>query len=195
MPSILLSPQYFSIIFISHFKTQKMKKYLLKIMLLCLLSASLIYEAQAQKKYHYIKAQNGQYLTVEAGDYSNGVRAILSNYVGDHTQKWELASNFDRNGQYESTFLMTCSTGRKVLDIAANGTANGTPINLWDFHGGSNQRWQFEIIDGNVNGVFRCYIQSKTGRRSIDFCNPNRGMYLWEFNGGDCQKWTMIPAK
>ncbi|WP_344439839.1 RICIN domain-containing protein [Kitasatospora nipponensis] len=38
------------------------------------------------------------------------------------------------------------------LDVDRNGTANGTPIQLWDCHGGANQSWTYNGFQLRANG-------------------------------------------
>jgi Astacin (Peptidase family M12A)/Ricin-type beta-trefoil lectin domain-like len=140
-------------------------------------------------KYYHIQAQNGQYMTVKDNGQSNGTPVILAPFKGDLSQKWEMTYNTNTG----NLFLKT-SQGR-TLDILGNGSNNGTLLQLSAFDGNPAQRWQLQLIGGDVKNTFDCYIQSTTGMRTVDFCNPNMNqLYIWNFNETNCQKWKMIPC-
>lgn len=169
-----------------------MKKTCLKLLCLGLLGILFLNTLQAQKKYHYIRAQNGQYMTVLNNNQQSGTPVVIANFIGDNSQKWELAANF-KNGENDCFFLRT--PGGKVLDIPWNKSDNGTSLQIWDLNGAPNQRWQFEIISGNLNSDLNCYIQSTTGMRTVDFCSNGRPIYIWSYNASNCQKWTIVPCR
>lgn len=72
----------------------------------------------------------------------------------------------------------------KCLDLAFNGTVNGTAIQLWDCNGGPNQIWQ-NRADGSLYnpGSGRC-VDLPFGDRTF-----GKPLVLWDCNGGPNQAW------
>jgi hypothetical protein len=141
------------------------------------------------QRYYYIKSFNGKYLTTRT--LASGSQIFISDFVGDDTQLWQIYTDNIKNDYYA---LMT--RNGKVLDIPWNKQDRGTTVQLWNYASNSTaQRWNLEIISGDVSNTFQCYIYAAPNLRTLDFCNNNGfgPVYMWDRNGTDCQKWTFEP--
>jgi hypothetical protein len=73
----------------------------------------------------------------------------------------------------------------KCLDVTNGGTADGTPIQLWDCNGGPNQKWYFTSAFDLVNPqADKCL--DLTGGSTADFTK----VQLWSCTGASNQKWA-----
>ncbi|GAA4835853.1 arabinofuranosidase catalytic domain-containing protein [Kitasatospora terrestris] len=74
----------------------------------------------------------------------------------------------------------------RCLDATGNGTANGTPLQLWDCNGGGAQKW-IQQADGSL-------LNPQSGR-CLDDPNGNTAngtrLQLWDCNGAGAQKFTV----
>nr|WP_217712198.1 arabinofuranosidase catalytic domain-containing protein [Kitasatospora sp. NA04385] len=74
----------------------------------------------------------------------------------------------------------------RCLDATGNGTANGTPLQLWDCNGGGAQKW-IQQADGSL-------LNPQSGR-CLDDPNGNSAngtrLQLWDCNGAAAQKFTV----
>jgi hypothetical protein len=74
----------------------------------------------------------------------------------------------------------------KCLDVDHALTANGTRVQLWQCHGGANQRWIFE------NGAIRSAIAPNLCL-DVDHASASPGtrIQIWQCHGGANQRWIM----
>ena len=83
--------------------------------------------------------------------------------------------------------LAGASSGR-CLDVYSGATAPGTKVEIWDCHGGSNQRWT-----PTAAGELRVY----NGTQCLDAYNNQTSagtkVELWTCNGGANQQWRLNP--
>ncbi|MEU1055010.1 endo-1,4-beta-xylanase [Streptomyces sp. NPDC005876] len=78
--------------------------------------------------------------------------------------------------------LKGVASGRCV-DVPNAGTTDGTQLQLWDCHGGTNQQWAFTDA-----GEFRVY-----GNKCLDAAGSGTGakVQIYSCWGGDNQKWRL----
>lgn len=75
----------------------------------------------------------------------------------------------------------------KCIDVAGNGTANGTPVRLWACNQSNAQRWKAR--NGTVRVLGKC-MDVKNGATAngtpiqIWGCDPNNANQQWTYNGG-----------
>ena len=78
--------------------------------------------------------------------------------------------------------LVGAQSGR-CLDDPASNTTNGTPLDLWDCHAGTNQEFTYEW--GTLRVLGKC----------LDIYNDQRStgtkVELWDCNGGGNQQWSL----
>ncbi|MFE9561630.1 lectin [Streptomyces sp. NPDC006487] len=77
-------------------------------------------------------------------------------------------------------------TGGKCVDVAAAGTANGTPVQLYDCNGSAAQRWSVGT-DGTIRALGKCLDVASGGTAD------GTPVQLWECNGSAAQRWA-VPA-
>lgn len=64
-------------------------------------------------------------------------------------------------------------SGRKCLDVSGFGTANGTPVVLWDCHGGQNQLWTIQAFYGAGTDAGAILLVSQQSGKCLDARNPS----------------------
>ncbi|MFI7385579.1 endo-1,4-beta-xylanase [Streptomyces sp. NPDC049813] len=71
----------------------------------------------------------------------------------------------------------------RCLEVSGAGTADGTPLQLWDCSGGTNQQWTYTTA-----GEFRVY-----GNKCLDAGGTGNGTRIQIYScwGGDNQKWRL----
>jgi hypothetical protein len=76
----------------------------------------------------------------------------------------------------------------RCLDVTGNNNADGTPVEIWDCHGGENQRWTStaagELVV-TIAGVTKC-LDAFGG----DTADGTR-IIIWSCHGGTNQKWNL----
>ncbi|THA79318.1 glycosyl hydrolase family protein [Streptomyces sp. A0642] len=76
----------------------------------------------------------------------------------------------------------------KCVDVAAAGTANGTPVQLYDCNGTSAQRWSVNA-DGTIRALGKCLDVASGGTAD------GTPVQLWDCNGTAAQRWTVSGAR
>jgi lysophospholipase L1-like esterase len=79
--------------------------------------------------------------------------------------------------------------GSKCLDASGQGTADGTPVIIWDCSGQANQQWTVNA-DGTITGVQSGRCLDATGQGTAS----GTKLVLWTCNGQANQKWTLRAA-
>ncbi|ROQ77195.1 RICIN domain-containing protein [Streptomyces sp. NBC_01260] len=78
--------------------------------------------------------------------------------------------------------------GGKCVDIAAGGTANGTPVQLYDCNGSAAQQWSLGG-DGTVKALGKCLDVASGGTANGSV------VQLWDCNGSAAQRWSVSGAR
>lgn len=80
-----------------------------------------------------------------------------------------------------------------ALDVNGAGTANGSPIIQWPYHGGDNQKWIVSAFDSNL---YR--IQGLQSGRVLDVpgASTQKGakLQIWDSNSGANQQWSFTAT-
>ncbi|RPE27674.1 arabinofuranosidase catalytic domain-containing protein [Kitasatospora cineracea] len=123
-----------------------------------------------------VTGPGGQCVDVAADDTgANGAAAQLWN-----CQSYAEDQHWTHNVDGSLTTLGRC------LDATGNGTANGTPLQLWDCNGGGAQKWT-QQADGSL-------LNPQSGR-CLDDPSGNTAngthLQLWDCNGSAAQKFTV----
>jgi hypothetical protein len=114
------------------------------------------------------------------------VSAVLFAALGNTNQQW-VGPTAD-TGQ-AIVFKPSCDAQgkncQKCLDLTGGSTDNGTPIDIWDCLGNTNQKWVY-------GQDFAIRYQANTSK-CIDLpgsstANGNK-LWLWDCNGGNQQQW------
>jgi hypothetical protein len=72
----------------------------------------------------------------------------------------------------------------KCVDIPSSNTANGTPVELWDCNGGTNQTWTVGA-DGTLRALGKCLDITGGGTAN------GKLIELWDCHGGANQVWQV----
>ncbi|WP_326841818.1 family 16 glycosylhydrolase [Streptomyces sp. NBC_01558] len=75
----------------------------------------------------------------------------------------------------------------KCVDVAAAGTANGTPVQLYDCNGTAAQQWTVGS-DGTIRALGKCLDVTNNGTAD------GTPIQLWDCTGGTGQKWAVSAA-
>ncbi|GHI84003.1 glycoside hydrolase family 16 protein [Streptomyces xanthophaeus] len=78
--------------------------------------------------------------------------------------------------------------GGKCVDVAAAGTANGTPVQLYDCNGTAAQQWSVGG-DGTVRALGKCLDVASGGTAD------GTAVQLWDCNGTPAQQWAFPAAR
>ena len=93
----------------------------------------------------------------------------------------------DAQGQrWTYTASRTLTNGNKCLDASGQGTANGTPTDNWDCHGGTNQQWTLNA-NGTITGAQSGLCLDASGNGTAN----GTLTHLWSCHGGTNQQWTL----
>jgi O-glycosyl hydrolase len=88
------------------------------------------------------------------------------------------------------TYTLLNPNSGKVLDVTANGTADGTNVEIWQDGGATNQRW---ILTDNGDGTYKV-IDSHSGK-ALDVSGTGTAdgtnVDIWPYNSGSNQKWKI----
>jgi hypothetical protein len=87
-------------------------------------------------------------------------------------------------GGLQNVMLVGTGSGRCV-DVPGSSTSNGTQVQLWDCHGGSNQRWTYTsskqlMVYGN-----KCLDANAQGTSN------GTAVIIWDCNGQTNQQWNV----
>ncbi|XEC95850.1 RICIN domain-containing protein [Paenibacillus tarimensis] len=92
------------------------------------------------------------------------------------------------------TYSLRNPKSGKMLDIANNGTADGTNVQIYEDNGSDAQR--FTIID-NGDGTYR--LIGVTSGKALDVNGggtaDGTNVQIWSYNGGSHQKWRIVFNK
>ncbi|MSP70310.1 MAG: hypothetical protein EXR20_08560 [Bacteroidetes bacterium] len=77
--------------------------------------------------------------------------------------------------------------GELCIDIQGGIIKNGTPIKLWEKHGGENQKWILTSDGSIVSALDNNYCIDIQG----GIIKNGTPIILWEKHGGENQKWSM----
>lgn len=89
-------------------------------------------------------------------------------------------------------YYMLSAIGGKAASVKNRGTANGTPVEMWQNVYQDNQKFTLENAGG---GYF--YIKASNGKYihvQNNLATPRALALIWAGKGGDNTKWKFIPA-
>src|SRR5258708_9175157 len=90
-----------------------------------------------------------------------------------------------------ATFKIKSQFDGKVLDIPGFSLQDGTPIQQYDDHDGTNQHWQLTPIDG---GFFKIVSQATGKVLDVPGGSHENGVRIQQFqdHGGRNQQWSLV---
>jgi hypothetical protein len=127
----------------------------------------------------------------------NGANVYLWDWADVSNQSWNFQLVNDlgavvQNGTYR---LINKQTG-KAMGVKTAGTANGTPITIYDYIGAENQKWKIEVAN-TVDGFFGLTAVHSNSSLDIPGCNYNNGTGMQQYtsNLSTCQKFKLMPVE
>lgn len=113
-----------------------------------------------------------------------GVAAATTRAVGEVTISWMWA----RSPLLHELKLLSRLSGR-ALDVAAWRTENGSPVQVWDYGGGANQRWTLRWgREGSLE------VRAIHSARALDVPAPawsGHPLQIWDYCGGYNQNFRL----
>lgn len=108
-----------------------------------------------------------QVLDVAGGSKQNGTNVQTYESNMSNAQRWNVKYNEGSSGsEGYYTISMGGTSGKKVLDVAAGSSANGTNVQIYDANGSDAQKWL--IVAGNKSGYYTLVsLLSPSGRQKV----------------------------
>ncbi|WP_184833084.1 ricin-type beta-trefoil lectin domain protein [Allocatelliglobosispora scoriae] len=85
----------------------------------------------------------------------------------------------------QSNVLMVGQQSGRCVDVPGSSTANGTQAQLWDCHGGTNQRWTYTSAKQLMVYGNKCLDASGRGTAN------GTAVVIWDCNGQNNQQWNL----
>ena len=103
-------------------------------------------------KYAFINAETGRALDVSGSGTSSGTAVQTWDYHGGNNQLWTQTSTPPiSSGTY---IIRSLVNSNQVVDIANSSTSNGASADMWQYHGGGNQKYSiYQNSDGTYTIV------------------------------------------
>ena len=106
---------------------------------------------------------------------------------------WDCVDSNNLRWTYSGNKLASKHNGNIVAD--AYGTANGSNIGQWSYHGGANQQWELRVVSPESKWVD--YRDARTGKcMDVAGGNASNGtkVQLYPCNGSNAQQWKYVSA-
>ncbi len=145
----------------------------------------------------YIRNLNGYYLDVAGADDHDGATVWTYTFNGGDAQKWKLAT--DQLGPIiddfpEGTYTIRPSANRNAaIDVADMSVSDAANIQVWEDHGGGNQKFRFTKNDDGSYTITN--VHSNKSLDVQDF-RPDSGANVFQYTttGTDNQRWFIEDA-
>ncbi|GAA0599668.1 glycoside hydrolase domain-containing protein [Kribbella sandramycini] len=142
-----------------------------------------------QNGSYRIKAEVGGFdLDVQDCQSQNGANVRMwDRILTSPCQKWNVVRTSG------NTFKIIDGNTGKPLQVAGCGTADATPVDLWDDNGQACQTWSIEPI---IGGAYKIIGTASGDSLDVAGCSAARGadVIIWPFHGGSCQRWYFSPV-
>jgi hypothetical protein len=124
---------------------------------------------------------------LSAGTFYEG--AMVSGYPSDATENAVqaniVAAGYAQAGGGQQNAMIVGAQSNRCIDVPGASTTNGTQVQLWDCHGGANQRWT-----RTAGRELRVY-----GNKCLDALGGGTGngtaAIIWDCHGGTNQQWNV----
>ncbi|HZM80110.1 MAG TPA: arabinofuranosidase catalytic domain-containing protein [Candidatus Limnocylindrales bacterium] len=124
---------------------------------------------------------------LSAGTFYEG--AMVSGFPSDATENAVqaniVAAGYAVSGGGQQNVMLVGAQSGRCIDVPGASTANGTQVQLWDCHGGTNQRWTL-----TAGRELRVY-----GNKCLDANNQGTAngtaVIIWDCHGGSNQQWNV----
>ncbi|GAB1511025.1 RICIN domain-containing protein [Actinophytocola sp. KF-1] len=111
-------------------------------------------------------------VTVTGGNWPSGAQTVMAN-AGP------------RDGGTPHTTAIVGGQSARCVDVTGASTANGTRVQLWDCHGGTNQQWTYTSGKQLVVYGGKCLDASGGGTAN------GTAAIIWDCHGGTNQQWNV----
>ena len=136
----------------------------------------------------------GEVLDVPSASNANGTQVDIWGDNGTNAQQWVLTNT--SNGQALLTgqhSLSPACAPTSSLDASAQGTSNGTKVQIWQSNASSAQKWNFVNLSGTTYKLQASYdpalVLDVNGSGSAN----GTKVQLWADNGSAAQQWSVTP--
>ena len=124
---------------------------------------------------------------LSAGTFYEG--AMVAGYPSDATENAVqaniVAAGYALAGGGQQNAMIVGAQSNRCIDVPGASTTNGTQVQLWDCHGGTNQRWTY-----TAGRELRVY-----GNKCLDAFGGGTGngtaAIIWDCHGGTNQQWNV----
>ncbi|QDQ03793.1 NPP1 family protein [Bacillus sp. BD59S] len=119
----------------------------------------LVYDSN--KSAYQIKNIANQNLVLAWNDLNGSNNVVATSNQNKEEQYWILTEA--GNGYY---YVRNKKDQNKVLDVSGYGTANGTNVTVYNFHGGNNQTFQLSNVTGTLTTEVESLYKAQPGQTS-----------------------------
>ena len=150
--------------------------------------------AAGDSKVLYINT-NG-WLTPGSSDFVDGLHPSDSGHMKVAARLQPILAPYLTGGTpsiANGTYKVVCRNDGQILDAKSKDSVNGTPIQQWNYSGGTNQKWTVTSLGGNLYKIVglasgRCL--DVTGNVTTDGAK----IQLFDYHSGAGQQWSITPA-
>jgi hypothetical protein len=96
-----------------------------------------------------------------------------------------VAAGYALAGGGQQSAMIVGAQSNRCFDVAGASTANGAQVQLWDCHGGTNQRWTYTA--GRELRVYGNKCLDAFGGGTAD----GTAAIIWDCHGGTNQQWNV----
>ena len=158
------------------------------------------YNGSSAQKWFITKNENGSYvissklsrlcLDVENGNLQNGSNIRLYENNNSNAQQFKFIKQKQKTEKYveDGLYKIVTSLNQNIgLDIAEGSNENNANVQLWEYHGVSQEKFKLEYIDGYYQ------ILAAHSNKVLEIKDNNNIVQNERQLSKDSQKWILIP--
>ena len=158
------------------------------------------YNGSSAQKWFITKNENGSYaissklsrlcLDVENGNLQNGSNIRLYENNNSNAQQFKFIKQKQKTEKYveDGLYKIVTSLNQNIgLDIAEGSNENNANVQLWEYHGVSQEKFKLEYIDGYYQ------ILAVHSNKVLEIKDNNNIVQNERQLSKDSQKWILIP--
>lgn len=100
-------------------------------------------------------------------------------------EAWRFISQFGSSPPTKQNVMIAGGQSGRCVDVPGSSTANGTQLQLWDCHGGTNQRWTYTASRQLTVYGSKCLDANGQGTAN------GTTVIIWDCNGQSNQQWNL----
>jgi len=141
--------------------------------------------------YGVVNRLSGQFLDDTGFSTSDGTIMQQWSYWGGATQQWHILPAVVANGSGTIGYAFINRQSGKALDDTNYSTSDGTPVQQWDYTGGTNQQWQLTPVTYySVVNQLSGDVLDVTGGSTQN----GTAIQQWASDGLQQQQWQFVPV-